>query len=100
MKEITLTGGASNARQSFTSSLNGREITFTLYWCGYVDSPFWNLDLTEAGKVVVSGLVLHPGVDLLAPYQLGLGRLIFVGKEATLDNLGERNHLVYLEPDE
>ena len=100
MKEITLTGGAGNARQSLTATMNGREITLTFYWCGYVDAPFWNLDLTESGRPVVSGLVLRPGADLLAPYALDLGRLIFVGEEATLDNLGERNHLVYVEPDE
>lgn len=97
MKEITLSGGASNARQEFQATLNDREITFRLFWCSYVDSPFWNVDLFEKGERLVSGLVLKPGCDLLAAYHLDLGRLIMVGEEPTLDNLGERNHLVWVE---
>lgn len=97
MKEISLTGGAANAHQEFQAVLNGREITFRLFWCSYVDAPFWNLDLYENGELLVAGLVLKPGSDLLSAYHFDLGKLVMVGEEPTLDNLGERNNLVAVD---
>lgn len=100
MNLISLEGGAKNAHQTFSVELAGREITFKLDWCGYVDYPFWNFDILERGLPLVLGLKLVPGCDLIAPYKLDIGQLWFVGEEATLDNLGFDNHLVWIEPNE
>ena len=100
MNQIPLEGGAQNAHQTFSVELVGREITFKLDWCGYVDMPFWNLDLLERGLPLVLGLKLVPGCDLIGPYKLDLGQLWLVGEEPTLDNLGVDNQLVWIEPNE
>lgn len=98
--EISLKGTAQYAHQNFVVNLANREITFELDYCGYVDAPFWNLNLYENGEALVEGLVLKCGCDLIAPYHLNLGRLFLVGDDPTLDNLGEANTLIWLEDGE
>ena len=100
MNLIPLEGGPQNAHQTFSVELAGRDITFKLDWCGYVDFPFWNLDILERGLPLVLGLKVVPGCDLVEPYKLGLGKLVLVGEEPTLDNLGIDNQLVWIDPNE
>lgn len=100
MNVIPLEGGAVNAHQTFSVELLGREITFKLDWCGYVQEPFWNLDLLERGLPLVLGLKLVPGCDLIEPYHLDLGKVVMIGEEPTLDNLGVDNTLVWIDPNE
>ncbi len=98
LKTIPLSGGAENANQTFYAQLGEHEITFKLNFMSYVDSPYWNVDLLENGIPLVVGLNLVGGCDLLAPYHFGLGSLYFTGAEATLDNLGTANELVWVAP--
>lgn len=100
MKVIPLTGGLENAHQTFSANLGGRTISFELDYMGYIDHPAWNLTLSERGVVLVAGLLLVGGCDLLEPYCLGLGRLCVVGEEPTLDSLGTTNELIWVAPDE
>lgn len=98
--EIPLQGGAEYAHQTFTVNIAEREITFKLDYCGYVDHPFWNLDLLENGVPLIEGLTIQGGCDLIAPYHLDLGKLFLVGDEPTLDNLGVANTLLWVSEDE
>ncbi len=100
MKVIPLSGGLKNAHQTFSAELGDRTITFDLDYLGYLDSPVWNISLSEQGETLVAGLLLVSGCDLLEPYNLGLGRLCVVGEEPTLDNLGTNNQLIWVAPDE
>lgn len=100
MKEIALEGGQENAHQTFTVEMAGRSIDFELDYMGYVDVPVWNLTLKERDQILIAGLLLVGGCDLLEAYNLGLGKLCLVGKEPTLDNLGVENHLIWVAPDE
>ena len=98
--DIPLQGGAKNAHQDFVVSLGDRVLTFYLDFCGYAKYPFWNADIYENGNPIVLGLVLKCGCDLLAPYQLGMGKLVMTGEEPTLENLGESNIFTWLAEDE
>lgn len=100
MKVIPLTGGAKNAHQSFSVLLGDHELTFRLDFMGYIDVPSWNLTIEEDEEVLVEGLLLRCGCDILGPYQLGLGKLVMIGEEPTLDNLGTTNQLVWVAEDE
>lgn len=100
MREIPLAGGLENAHQTFTVEMAGRTIAFELDYMGYIDNPAWNLTLKERGEVLIAGLLLVGGCDILEPYHLGLGRLCLVGEPPTLDNLGVDNHLIWVAPDE
>lgn len=95
MQEIKLLGGAEYANQEFSAQLNGKTIVFRLHYCGYGNPPFWNLDLYYKGEPIVQGLTLVGGCDLLSPYRLGIGSLVLVGDDPTLDNLGSDCHLIW-----
>ena len=50
------------------------------------------------GEYLATGLMLASGANIIAYNQLeGFGKLIFIGDDATLDNLGINNKLVYVE---
>lgn len=100
MKVIPLSGGAKNAHQTFSVLLGDRELTMRLDFMAYIDVPSWNLTIEEDEEVLVEGLLLRCGCDMIAPYQLGLGKLVIVGEEPTLDNLGVTNELVWVAEDE
>lgn len=100
MLEIPIQGGAVNAHQTFSATLGGREITFKLDFMSYAEVPSWSMELYENERLIIAGIVLRCGCDMLAPYQLGLGALIMTGEEPTLDNLGVRNTLIWASEDE
>lgn len=100
MKEISLQGGAKYAHQRFSALLGSVEVAFELDFMPYLEVPSWNLTLKREGVAIATGLLLRCGCDLLAPYQLGLGALVVVGDEPTLDNLGVTSHLVWVPEDE
>jgi hypothetical protein len=57
---------------------------------------------TVDGIDYVAEVMLDGGVDLIEAYQITktFGQLFFVGEEATLDNLGSANSLVWFAPNE
>lgn len=96
MQEIPLSCGAVNSHQNFITKINNVSLTFDINYCGYVDTPFWSMSISQDGTVLAQGITLVPGCDVLQNYDAGIGRLVFVGEEATLDNLGVDNHLVWV----
>ena len=66
--------------QRFETSLMGQAVSFTLAFNAFTGR--WSFGLEIAGVAVLSGRRLVPGVDLLAPFNLGLGKLVLVDWEA------------------
>ena len=97
MKVISLSGGAKNAHQTFTVNLDNNYLEFSLNYVSYTDQPCWNLDIYRDSVALVSGVILRCGGDMLADYRAGIGQLLLLGKEPTLDNLGTENTLVWIE---
>ena len=100
MVEIPLVGGAGNTHQTFSSILGGVELSFKLDYLAYLESPAWNMTLGKGNEVLVEGLLLKCGCDMLAPYQFGLGALVLAGNDPTMNNLGVENTLYWLSEDE
>lgn len=100
MVEIPLVGGAGNTHQTFSAILVGVELSFKLDYLAYLESPAWNMTLGKGNEVLVEGLLLKCGCDMLAPYQFGLGALVLAGNDPTMNNLGVENTLYWLSEDE
>jgi len=96
MIEIPLKGGAENAHQQFSATLDGVFLNFTLNYVSYLDAPAWSMDIHRDGLLIVAGAMLVSGADVIASYRAGIGHLIFSGAEVTLDNLGMANNLVWV----
>jgi len=96
MQEIPLSNGAANAHQKFTVQLGDNYIDFEVNYISYTDTPAWSLNLYRDGTPLVLGDMLVPGADILTGYRANVGRLVFIGDEVTLDNLGVNNHLVWV----
>jgi len=97
MKTIPLVGGAVNSHQVFSAQLGDSLIEFTV---NYVQRGQWSVDLRKADTLIAAGLMLEPNANIIQSLNLGLGQLIFVGDEPTLDNLGRSNSLNWVAPDE
>lgn len=99
-KIIPLVGGATNAHQQFEIQLGDNLITFEIDYRTVTNR--WSMNLLIEGERIVNGASLTPGSDVIAHWNLreSIGRLIFVGDEVTLDNLGLNNTLVWVSPDE
>ena len=98
MIEIALRSGSANAHQRFTQRLGGNLLEFRVNFLAYQEVPLWIMDVYRDGAPVALGLGLNAGAVVTEAYNLpeDLGRLMFVGAEATLENLGKDNHLVWL----
>jgi len=94
---IPLTGGSVNAHQAFSIQLGDNLVSFTL---NFVQSGQWSTDLRIEGVLVAAGSMLEPNADIIAALNLGIGQLIFLGENTTLDNLGTENSLIWISPDE
>ncbi len=94
MNEIPLDGGLINAQQEFSVQLGEWFCEFKLF---ILENGQWNFDMRRDGSLVVAGAILTPNVDLWATYpDLQMGKLVMVGEEPTLDNLGVANNLVWV----
>lgn len=60
-------------RQKFSVLLNRRRVTFELWYS--VTTQRWSMDLAIDGAPVLHGRRIVTGVDLLAPFSLGIGIL-------------------------
>lgn len=65
-------------RQKFSVLLNRRRVTFELWYS--LTSDRWSMDLAIDGAPVVHGRRIVTGVDLLAPFNLGIG-ILFAAPE-------------------
>ena len=98
MNTIPLKGGAVNSHQKFSATLGGVLVDFVLNYITRKDSDSfgtWSLDAYVQGGLVAGGMMLESGAVINRNYQAGIGKLSFVGSDATLDNLGADNHLVW-----
>lgn len=95
MFEIPLQGGSVNADQRTSIQLGDNFVEFEL---SYQQSGQWSVDVIVNSVKVIDGSMLEPNADLTENYPgLGIGRLIFTGKDTTLNNLGVENKLVWVE---
>lgn len=99
MLTIPLRSGSANAHQRFTIQLGDNQILFHVDYISYLDYPAWAMSLFRDGSPLVSGAMLEPGCDVISGYRTGIGQLVFVGSEVTLDNLGIDNSLVWIAPE-
>ncbi len=92
-KTITLTGGSVNAHQIFFVQLGDNFLEFRLNFVTRYST--WSLDVLREGVSLISGAMLAPGAEITKGYNANMGRLLFVGDETTIDNLGIANKLVW-----
>lgn len=93
---IPLRGGASRSHQTFSAQLGDELYDFELDYLTGVGQ--WSMRINRNGDLLVAGAMLQPNADIIEPWNLDIGRLIMVGNEPTLDNLGETNSLVWVPP--
>jgi hypothetical protein len=96
---IPLKSGAANAHQQFQIILGDNFLQFTLNYIT-VAGPSWSVDIDREGIRLISGAMLEPGAEITKNYETDIGRLVFVGDDVTLDNLGINNSLVWVADDE
>tara|TARA_R110002124_G_scaffold168820_1_gene336366 strand:+ start:313 stop:612 length:300 start_codon:yes stop_codon:yes gene_type:complete len=99
MITIPLLSGANNAHQQFTFQLGDNFLQFTVNFVT-LTGPSWSVDISREGVELISGAMLEPNAIITDNYNADIGRLIFVGDDVTLDNLGVDNKLVWLSDDE
>lgn len=111
-KIIPLVGGETNANYSQLVDLGDYSFELVLH---YQQNGQWSLDVIADGDVgdvptttlndkeyVAMGAMLEGGADIVAEHNIKdtFGQLFMFGDEATLDNLGSENKLVWFAPDE
>ena len=96
MIEIPLANGSANAHQRFGVQLGDNYLDFEIDFISYTDTPAWTVNILRDGTPLITGAMLVPGADVAANYRAGIGRLVFVGDEVTLNNLGVDNHLTWV----
>lgn len=100
MITIPLLSGASNAHQRFTMLLGGKTLEFIINYIT-VAGPAWSMDIYHKGTLLIAGAMLEPGAEVSQNYGADIGgRLVFIGADVTLDNLGRDNRLVWVPADE
>lgn len=100
MIEIPL---SSDARQSFTADLGSRRVVIEVAY--NERSGLWTASIADevTGQVLAGSVALVTGIDLLAPFNLGLGHLYMVDqgagapRDAGLDTLGSEVVMVWLD---
>ena len=106
----------SDAWRSFSTVLNGVEYTFDQRFNELNQRWYFDLGLAATGEILVAGVPILIGCDLLEPYALGLGSMLAVDLRAAAENgpggflpasvdagaedLGTRVVVVYLAPGE
>ncbi len=94
--EIPLSGGAINSHQRIIIQLGDNLLEFNL---NYLQSSQWTVDIDREGVRLITGAMLEPNADLTQAYPaLGIGSLVFIGDDTTLDNLGSANQLIWAAP--
>lgn len=99
MITIPLKNGASNAHQLFTVQLGDNFLQFRLNYIT-VAGPAWSVDISREGVTLISGAMLEPNAVITDGYDAGIGKLVFIGDDVTLDNLGVNNRLVWVADNE
>ena len=74
------------ADQKFSTVLNRRRVTLRVWYSGFDDR--WSIDLSLDGDPVINGRKIVTGVDLLAPFNLGIGVLFAMSDKVGVVNPG------------
>lgn len=111
-KIIPLSGGILNANYSQYVTLGDFSLQLVF---AYQQNGQWVMDVIADGDVgevpvttlndidyIALGVMLEGGLDLVEAYNISktFGQLYFVGEEATLNNLGKENNLVWYSSDD
>lgn len=95
----------STPSRSFVSQLGDRKFRFDTRFNDR--SGVWTMDLSDdtTKAVLLQGVPLLIGQNLLEPYNLGIGGLVVIdtsnrGREATVDDLGDRVKVFWVSKDE
>lgn len=72
------------SRQKFSLILNDQRVTIELWYA--VSTDRWSFNLALDGEWVLTGRKIVTGVDLLAPFQLGLGVLFAHSESGAVPN--------------
>ena len=95
MITIPIQGGLVNAHQVFFVQLGENFLEFRL---NYITRfAIWSLDIYREGELLIAGAMLVSGADITKNYNADIGRLLFVGDDPTIENLGKSNKLVWEE---
>lgn len=95
MITIPLQGGSVNSHQIFFVQLGENFLEFRL---NYITRfPGWSLDILREGESLIAGAMLVPGAEVTKNFSADIGRLLFVGDDPTIDNLGQSNKLVWAD---
>jgi len=89
---IPLEGGSVNAHQTFSIQLGVNFLDFEL---NALQTGQWSMNIFQAGVPLALGAMLEPNCDIISAYDIDIGKLIFLGDDTTLDNLGQSNFLIY-----
>ena len=89
---IPLLSGHENSHQRFSIQLGDNLLDFRLDWIYYY--RFWSMSISVEGVNRLSGGVLSAGT-VVNRHVIDLGVLTFEGSDATLNNLGKDNKLIW-----
>jgi len=98
MITIPLSNGAVNAHPVFEIELGDNTVEFRINW--NTTEQYWSADLYVEGELKCAGVILLVGDELISAYNAGLGKLVMVGIDPTLDNLGVDNRLIWIPDNE
>jgi len=96
---IPLLNGADNAHQEFDKQLGDNFLHFVVNYVTIV-GPSWSVDISLEGVELINGAMLEPNAIITDNYDADIGRLVFIGDDVTLDNLGVDNRLIWVSDDE
>lgn len=83
------------------------QVKYTLYFKYNDRASIWTIDISEAdsGKILIEGVPLVLGQELLSPYNFGIGRLLLIDQrekhlEARFDDFENNARLYWFSPEE
>jgi hypothetical protein len=96
---------SSDPAQSFITQLGNEKYQFDVRWNDR--SGVWTMDLTRDSDqaILLQGIPLVLGCDILSSYTLGIGRMLVVDEtgthtDASYNDLGSRVKVYWFSPDE
>ena len=96
MIEIPLKSGYEYSKHSFMVNLENNQLLFKQEYLSYVENPHWIISIYRDSLPIVVSRALLANTEITTFSTMNIGRLVFVGKEATLDNLGVDNKLIWV----
>lgn len=96
---------SADAAQVFTTQLGDFRYVFDIQWNDRSQQFSLTLSNEDTQQVYFEGLPIVLGTDLLEPYNYAIGSLLVIdtsntGREATLDDFGDRVKIYWFTEDE